>query len=324
MINKSHINGILLSLIIGVSAFIIAYFFTFFNAILLGLLLGIVIGNFFTISSQLSVGVTFTSSKLLELSIVFLAFGINYSDVNTIGWQNLVFIILMIIFVLAGTLFLSKKLNCPSNVGYLVGFGTAICGSSAIAAIAPNFKDNKEDIGVSLAVVNLFGVLGMLILPIVLPTLGLSNIETGVIIGGSLHAVGNVVGAGYAMSQSIGDFSLMIKMARVALLSPALILFSLLINKNKETNWKKHLNLPWYLWAFIFISIFVSTVSLPNVVLKNMDFLGKLSLTIAMSAIGLKVGFKSLLTSARKGLLFGALIFILQVLFLIALLFLFR
>jgi uncharacterized integral membrane protein (TIGR00698 family) len=324
MINKTHLNGIVLSLIIGISAFVIAHFITFFNAILLGLLLGIIIGNTVNISQKFTLGITFTSSKLLELSIVFLAFGINYADINTIGWENLLIIILMIVFALASTLFLSKKLNCPSNVGYLVGFGTSICGSSAIAALAPNFKDNKEDIGVSLAVVNLFGVIGMIVLPTVLPYMGLTNLEMGVIIGGSLHAVGNVVGAGYAMSQTVGDFSLMIKMARVALLSPALILFSLFINKNKETNWKKHLNLPWYLWAFIVISIIVSTVSMPDIVLKNMDFLGKISLTIAMSAIGLKVGFKSLLTSARKGLLFGAIIFIMQLLFLIALLFLFR
>ncbi len=324
MINKTHLSGLLLSLFIGTSSLIVAHFFSFFNAILLGLLLGILIGNAFKIPTHYSPGITFTSSKLLELSIIFLAFGINYGDINKIGWENVLIIFLMIVFLLISTRVLSNKLHCPSNVGYLVGFGTAICGSSAIAALAPTFKDNKEDIGVSLAVVNLFGVIGMLLLPLLLPNMGMTDIEMAVLIGGSLHAVGNVVGAGYAMSQSIGDLSLMVKLARVALLSPALIFFTIFINKDKDTHWKKHLKLPWYLWAFVIISIIVSYFTFTKGFLDAMSFLGKVSLTIAMTAIGLKVGFKTLLTSARKGLLFGAIIFILQLLFLIALLFLLR
>lgn len=308
-----HYRGIVLSFILAALAVGIAFWFPFLNSILVGLLLGIVVGNLVALPEKFQSGISFTGSKGLEIAVVLMAFGINYTHMAELGWERFLAMVVIVFAVLLLTVYLSKKFNCPSSIGWLVGFGTAICGSSAIAALAPSVQKNKEDVGVAMAVVNLYGTLGMLTLPLLAAALSLSNENISMLLGGTLHAVGNVAGAGYAMSQDIGDQSLTIKLARVALLSPGLIFFNYITQRKAGKTLKSMLVLPWYLWAFLFITILVSVVDVPPSVLKFFTETGKYILTLAMVAIGLKVSFASLLQSGKRGLLFGLVMFLVQV-----------
>ncbi|MCB0442974.1 MAG: putative sulfate exporter family transporter [Flavobacterium sp.] len=313
MIAKISFPGILFTCLVAAIALIISVLFPFFNSILIGMLLGILIGNFFKLPSQFSHGISLIGTKMLEFSILFLAFGINYSYIGKIGWESFLIVAFVVFVVLFLSVYLSKKMNCPSTVGWMIGFGTAICGSSAIAALAPSISKNKEDVGVALAVVNLFGTIGMLFLPLVLTLFSFSSIEASMLLGGTLHSVGNVAGAAFSISPEIGEQSITIKLARVALLSPGLIFFSYLTQDNKGKNWKNYFQLPWYLWGFILVTILVSIINIPTNVVNFSEVVGKILLTIAMTAIGLKVSFSSLITSGKKGLFYGFLIFIIQI-----------
>lgn len=325
MIAKMSVSGILFTVLIAAFAWTISVWFPFLNSILVGLLLGIIIGNFFKLPSQFSSGISLTGTKVLEFSILFLAFGINYSYMGKIGWQSFLLVVLVVFAVLLFSVFLSKKMNCPSTVGWMVGFGTAICGSSAIAALAPSLNKNKEDVGVAMAVVNLFGTLGMLFLPLILTFLPFSTTEISVLLGGTLHSVGNVAGAAFAVSPEVGEQALTIKLARVALLSPGLIFFSYLTRDNKGKNWKSYFYLPWYLWGFVLITVFVSLIKIPHQLINFTAEAGKVLLTVAMTAIGLKVSFSSLLNAGKKGLFYGFLIFLFQIiLILLGILFLIK
>lgn len=293
------------------------------QSILLGLLVGILINNLTTIPSKFQEGISFTSGKMLEISVVLLAFGINYTHIAQIGFSNFVVVILTVFLVLFFTMVLAKKMQCPRSVGWLVGFGTAVCGSSAIAALAPTVAKDKEDIAVSMAVVNLYGTLGMLVLPLLVTLFQMSDLDASLLLGGALHSVGNVAGAGYAVSESVGSNALTIKLARVAMLTPGLILFNYLL-RHQQNQKVAYWNLPWYLIAFLVISSLVSYVPFPSSLIDFTQFLGKVILTIAMVAIGLKIKFKALWESGKKGLLFGAIVFIAMVLFLFLLLFLIK
>jgi len=251
---------------------------------------------------------------VLEFSILFLAVGINYTYMGKIGWESFLLVGIVVFLALIFSVFLSKKMNCPSTVGWMVGFGTAICGSSAIAALAPSLKNNKEETGIALAVVNLFGTLGMLFLPVLIGLFSLSTTEISLLLGGTLHSVGNVAGAAFAVSDAVGEQAITIKLARVALLSPGLIFFNFLTrDKNATKNWKSYFQLPWYLWGFILITILVSIFPVTDSVLKFSSETGKILLTIAMTAIGLKVSFSALIQSGKKGLFYGLLIFLFQI-----------
>jgi len=270
------------------------------------------VGNLWRVPTLFQAGIGFTSSKLLELAVLFLAFSINYTHIAALGVGSFSIVALMVVAMVFITFFLARQVNCPGSTGWLVGFGTAICGSSAIAALAPRVAKNKEDVGIAMAVVNLFGSVGMVLLPLLLVRFDLDTKQLGLLIGGTLHSVGNVVGAGYTISDGVGEAATTIKLARVALLSPALILFNYLVNRAELKSWKQHLQLPWYLWGFIAITVLTSLVSMPPTLLAVMDTAGKLALTIALAAIGLKVSFRELYVSGRKGLGFGLIVFVIQ------------
>lgn len=235
-----------------------------------------------------------------------------------IGRSTFVGVAVVVFAVLFLSFFLSKRFNCPGNTGILVGFGTAICGSSAIAALAPSLqKQNKEDVAIAMAVVNLLGTLGMLFLPWALlqinwPSSDVASSAIGYLVGGSLHSVGNVAGAGFAIGKSAGDVAITVKLARVALLTPGLIFMTYLTQRNAEGSWKRYFKLPWYLIGFIIVTFVVSVVDVPKPALKDMEYVGKVILTIAMAAIGLKVSFKKLLQAGSRGLRFGVVMFALQ------------
>lgn len=313
---KLPVKGVVLSAIIGAVSLIVSmYTPSALNSVIIALVMGVLVNNLIKVPSSFQEGISMSSSKLLEWSILFLAFSINYTSVAALGVNSFISILVTVLVVLILTFYLSKKLNCPGATGYLVGFGTSICGSSAIAALAPSVVDakNSEDVVVSMSVVNLLGSLGMILFPIIFANLSLTNSQMALLVGGSLHSVGNVAGAGYALGDEIGEMSLTIKLARVALLSPALIFFNYLVNRHKVKSWKEHFILPWYLIGFFLISIFVSFIQLPEGVLSWIDFFGKVALTIAMAAIGLKVSFNKLIASGKKGIGFGIIIFLIQI-----------
>ncbi|MFM7005962.1 MAG: YeiH family protein [Flavobacteriales bacterium] len=309
---KLHLPGISLAAGLGFAAiFLSAYTPTFLNSYLLALLIGMLLAPQLNKMPQLDAGISMSSAKMLEWSVVLLAFSIDYKAVGAIGAADFAVILLVVLAVLLATYYLSRILSCPGKTGWLVGFGTAICGSSAIAALAPKIKADKEDVAISLASVNLLGSLGMILLPLLFQFYPLAEKQMAFLIGASLHSVGNVAGAGFSVSEDVGQLALVYKMARVALLSPAL-LFMVWLDSRKNAAQTFKFQLPWYLLAFLVISVLVSFYPLPTSMLKTSEFIGKIMLTIAMAAIGLKVHVFRLLKAGQRGLVFALIVFVLQ------------
>ncbi len=319
---KENSKGIVFAALIAAASILIAqYSPSFLNSVMWALFIGVALRNLVNIPQDWESGIAFASAKMLELSIVFLAFGINYGQIAGLGLGSFVAISITVLVVLIATFFMSKKFNCPTNTGLLVGFGTAICGSSAIAALAPSLKNGeKEDVAIAMAVVNLIGTVGMLVMPFVLLKLMWTDAEMGFLVGASLHSVGNVAGAGFALGKEAGDIAITVKLARVALLTPGLFLMNYLSNRHSGLGEKTKFQLPWYLIGFLLISLLLSLVSIPQEISKSATYTGNVILTIAMAGIGLKVSFKKLLQAGKRGLRFGIVIFIIQVVLLIGLL----
>lgn len=310
-------RGILLSISITLLAFILKPILGL-SVVLLALLLGVLTGNIIKIPENYNPGIKKSSSTFLELAIVFIAFSIDYNKLIDLGWKTIFIITSTMTLVLAATILLVKKMKDAPSSSYLIGFGTAICGSSAIAALSSVIPHKKEDLGISLAVVNFYGLLGMIFLPFVLVYF-YNEYQSGIFLGASLHSVGNVAGAGFGMNNIIGELAITVKLGRVALLTPALLIFQIFIEKSPHTK-QSTFKIPWYLLIFIFISTLTSFIDFPENIIR---FAGKISaflLAVAMAAIGLKINFKNLLTSGKKGLIFGGIVFITQLLAIIFLL----
>lgn len=312
----SHKYSLILILAITLLSYILAALLPLLSVILIGFLLGVLSGNLYPFEASCQKDFSFAGSKLLEISVVFLAFSINFTNIKSLGLPMITTVVLTLIVVLILSILLSKWFKCPNTTAWLTGFGTAICGSSAIAAAAPLVSKDKNDAAIALAVVNLLGSIAMIALPFLLNLFPLSITFKGLLLGGSLHSVGNVAGAAYTMDKEIGDAAITIKMARVALLSPALLFFQYLTTQNNKIGIKQYLKLPFYLILFLIISIMVSLIAIPPSFTHLMENSGKFVLTLAMVAIGLNIQVRHLISSGRKAMLFGIVIFILQLLLL--------
>ena len=313
---KKYFTGVLAATILAVVAYFIAPYIPGVNGVILAFIIAIILGNLIKMPSSMKEGVNYSASKILEFAIIFLAFSISFQSIAKLGWLKFLFVLVIIIISLVATILLAKRFKTSNSTSWLVGFGTAICGSSAIAAVAPMISKSEEDTGIAIATVNLLGSVGMIVLPFLLSFIFSDANDVGFLLGANLQSVGNVAGAGYGLSQEIGDTALTVKMARVALLSPAVIFFSFLVSKSEnESNGKGvSFKLPYYLWIFIGITIITSLVNIPEHILEVLQNIGKFLLTIAMAAIGLKVSFKTLWQSGKMAMGFGTLIFLIQVL----------
>ena len=150
-----HPKAILLSIALTAAAYLLAPFIPGLNGIILGLFLGILIGNLIKLDKETSSGIGLISSKGLEFAILFIAFSVDYGKLKDAGAQVVLFLALMILAVLVFGYLLAKLLKTQRSSAWLISFGTAICGSSAIAALAPSVSEDQDEVGVSIAVVNL-------------------------------------------------------------------------------------------------------------------------------------------------------------------------
>lgn len=280
------------------------------NSVIFGLLLGIVLGNLWTPTATFQAGISFSSSKILEFAIVMMAFEINILALSEVGLPIIATVLISITALLFLTLFLAKKMSCPDANGWLIGFGTAICGSAAISAIGPMITKDKAQIGISLAVINILGGLGIFFVPALIPVFGLDATESGVLVGGSLHSMGHVAGAAALLDEDVRNVAISVKLVRIAMLTPALILFSNVINAKQNKEAKYSVKLPIYLILFIVVSLFVSFIGVPKEVLSITKNLSNIGLTVAMVGIGLGISFKKLMQTGMKALSFGIVIFL--------------
>ena len=303
--------GLLLSLsIAGLSLYLSQYIGL--NEVLLALGAGILLGNTIRIPVAFNTGLRTASGLILELAILLMAFGINFKHILLLGWVPIAVVLVGITLVLALTVWIGKRSNIGGSTGWFIGFGTAICGSSAIAALAPSITKDKSEIGIALAVVNLYGLIGMVVLPLVAPYF-LDNVDISILLGASLHSMGNVAGAGFAMSSEVGEMAVMVKLGRIALLTPALLIFRGILHRSSGEK-RTGTFLPWYLIAFVAISIIASFYSFPQELINGTKWTSNFFLATAMAAIGTKMSFRNLIQSGKRGLVFGGILFALSLL----------
>ena len=221
---------------------------------------------------------------------------------------------------------LARLFRFNRRLALLLGIGNGVCGSSAIAATEKIVGAEKNEVGISVTVVNFLGVIGMFFLPVITNfVLHYNDLQSGFLIGNTLQAVGQVIAAGFSINETAGHTATIVKMMRILMLTP--IVLSLLFyfsrkNRKAEVIVKKQ-GIPYFITGFILMSLLPTFHLLPP---ATIEVLGKLShylLLLAMVAIGLKISFKSIVNQGGKALLIGGMIFLFQILFTIVMIVLF-
>ena len=196
------------------------------GAATIAILLGIFLGNTFVRGANLNRGTKVAESKLLEFSVVLLGTTVTFQTIAQIGLQGVAFILIQMSLTIIFAYLIGKKLAFSDNMSLLMAGGNAVCGSSAIASIAPAIQADEEEKGQIITLVNLLGTVLMLTLPILSGILyGTNLLARSALIGGTLQSVGQVVASANMVNENAVQLAMLFKIMRIVLLVAVVYLF---------------------------------------------------------------------------------------------------
>jgi len=319
---KKYTRGLLASIAVAIIASIFTHFVSFSTATV-AIILGMVVGNYFYKTfhgdgSHFKVGVKWAEKDLLMFAIALMGINLNFTMLANLGVKTLLIIIAGMIFTIFMGLVLGKLFKLNPKLSLMIGIGNGVCGSSAIAATSGVAKVQSNDIGISIALVNLMGTIGIFLAPALASLLGFTDIQAGVFTGNTLQAVGQAVAAGFSISPEAGHYATVVKMGRVLLLVP-LVLILIYIAKRESSNSseevKAKVGVPSFILWFVGFSVVASLGWLPKEVEGYISTVSHYITLIAMSAIGLMIHFGTIVKSAGTAFKVSSLLFALQLIF---------
>ncbi len=273
------------------------------------LLLGVLVRNLMGDRKAMATGIRVAAKTVLSLAVVLLGSSLDLLRLTSLSWKAGVGIVAAMTFVIALGPTIGQLLGMRWGSAFLIASGTAICGSSAIAAVAPLVPEAEEaDVGISVAVVNLLGAMWMVVLPPIFMGLHIEEDACALLLGGSLQAVGHVVGAAGAISDTLVESATAVKMGRVALLIPFVLLLGLRTGRSSEGGTRP--KLPLDLIGFLIATLLFTAGLLPAPLVAVLKTAAKWLLTIAMAGIGMSVRFSLLKTAGPRGMLLGLVLFL--------------
>jgi uncharacterized integral membrane protein (TIGR00698 family) len=250
-------------------------------------------------------GMNFCVKTLLRWAVALLGLRVALGDIAALGAQTaIVIVVAMAVTTASGFVFARWSGQAP-GFGALVGVGTAVCGASATLAtstVVPEYKGKKADIAFVVVAVNALATLAMLIYPPLCILLGFDAQTTGVMLGGTIHDVAQVVGAGYAVSDAVGNTAVIVKLFRVFLLLPVVLSVGWYFTKQGVRHGEAHVPVPVFAIVFLVLCLVNSAVplmpSLLPVYALAKSVLVEIStwgLLLAIGALGLGTSVKTII-----------------------------
>ena len=296
-------------------------------AILMGLLIGLAL-NFVNADKRLAPGLDFASQTLLRCGIVLLGLRITLDEITGLGFTPFVSLIGIMALVIGSGLIAAKLFKQDILFGLLAGGATAICGASAALAIWGLIGARRIDqsqFTIVLLGITLASAFAMTFYPPMAVFLGLNDVQAGFLIGASIHDVAQAIGGGFSFSNEAGEVATVVKLSRVTLLAPVLIIIALFLRKsNQETAEDKPQKLgfrkavPWFIVGFLVLVLVNTFAPVPEVVNAYGGRVASSCLLIAVVAAAVKSNMTGLLSHGWRS--FGPVFATTLVAFLLALL----
>jgi uncharacterized integral membrane protein (TIGR00698 family) len=305
--------GLIIIVIVGIASTYLAQIIPRIGDVTISILLGVIVGNLIPNLERFNPGILFSEKKLLTLAIALLGVELQLFTLLQSGVLSLVVIVVSVAVSLLVSVQVGKMMGFSRKFSVLMGAGNGICGSSAVAATSAVIHAEEKDIGIAISVVNLLGIIGIFLLPALTGLLAFPETSAGLVIGATLQAVGQVVAAGFAVGNTAGALATAVKMGRVLMLGPVVVmLHSLMIRRQGEKSPGVQIKVPLFIIGFFVLSVFASLNIAPDLVphIKNA---GRFLLVVAMAGIGMRIQLQTLFRSGPGALLFGAIIWFTQI-----------
>ncbi|UNM90119.1 YeiH family protein [Vagococcus sp. CY52-2] len=311
--------GLLLSLAIASLSKILAIWLPSLGAGTIAILLGIFLGNLFFNQSVWQKGTKFSEKTLLELSIVLLGTTVTFQTIVQIGGSGILFIMCQMTLTILSAYFIGKKLKFNQTMSLLMAGGNAVCGSSAIGAIAPEIGAKDKEKGQIITLVNLLGTVMMLTLPIIGGTVFTDNVMAkSALIGGTLQSVGQVIASANMVSSQVVEMATLFKILRIMFLVVVVFAFGKIANQSTDNNLtiqekaKKKFPLPWYIIGFIICCVLNSVIHFPTILSQTTHSISGWFEITALAAIGLRINAKEFFKEGPRFLAYAGSVGIVQ------------
>jgi uncharacterized integral membrane protein (TIGR00698 family) len=267
------------------------------EALVIAILLGTIVRTLWTPDRRWVPGIGFSARTLLEIAVMLLGASISFQAVLDAGLGLIIGIAVVVVLAIGASYGLGRMLGLPKGMAMLVACGNSICGNSAIAAVAPVIGAKPEDVASSIAFTAILGVIVVLALPLLVPLLGLSMTQYGVLAGLTVYAVPQVLAATVPVSLVSTQLGTLVKLVRVLMLGPVVIALSLVAGRSTKDaqpslSWNRLV--PWFIVGFLGLAVLRSLRVIPNAILQVIVPAATLLTIIAMAALGLGVDLKVL------------------------------
>ena len=317
--------GIVIVLIISVFVTFLSEFSFFKDLAISPLIIGILFGMLYANSikkyfpQSFDKGVAFCTKTLLRTGIVLYGFRLTFQNLEEVGFSGVftAFLIVSSTFII-GYLFGTKVLKLDREITILTSAGSAICGAAAVLATESVLKSPAYKSAIAVSTVVVFGTIAMFLYPFLfkLGILNLSDSNMGIYIGATLHEVAHAVGAGEALGENVSSNAVIVKMIRVMMLAPFLIVLSIWLLKtavnstidNKDT--KAKIIIPWFALMFIVVVAFNSFDLLSLQIVESINYLDSFILTVAMTALGMQTSFDKFKNVGLKPIYLASVLFL--------------
>ncbi len=301
------------------------------SEILIAVLLGLYLRNVIGVGERSKAGVKFAIQRVLRFGIILLGLRLSLQDVAATGVRALLLVTICISIALLLAFYAGKLFKVPPRLAALIGVGTAICGNTAIVATAPVLDASDEEVSFAVATITLFGLLAVLLYPLIGHLIGLNDRTFGLWAGTAVNDTSQVVAVGAIFSEAALNVATVVKLTRNTLMAPLIVLFGIFYGRGKDIrpddktigatrlDWKKLV--PGFVIGFLIMSllrtigvalgIFPQNVSNPGTLigaaafLKSMDGISKFAILMALAGVGLNTDLNSLRRIGLKPLIVG-------------------
>ncbi|MEO8058554.1 MAG: putative sulfate exporter family transporter [Burkholderiales bacterium] len=241
------------------------------NPVLVAMLFGLLLGTCFECPAALRPGLDFTKRYLLRLGVVLLGFRITVALLADLGPVPITIAALELVTVLVVVRVVAIRVfKLDSTLALLIAVGAAVCGAAAILSMAALTRAREQQAGVAITVITIAGTLALLLYPVAFTAgwmPGLDDRSFGVTVGASIFELAQVYGASYSVSEGALNAATLVKLSKVVMLVPLLLVFGVIQARKKQSlgqadGPKARLPIPWFVFGFVAVLLFNSAVTL--------------------------------------------------------------
>jgi len=309
---SSMLHGVLLITLFSCAAFYIGGMSFVKDLSLSPMIVGIVLGMLYANSLRNNLpdtwvpGIQFCSKRVLRIGIILYGFRLTFQDVTAVGVPAICVDAIIVVVTICGGVLIGRLLGMDRELALLTSVGSGICGAAAVLGAESAIKTQPYKTAVAVSTVVIFGTAAMFLYPVLYRNgvFALSPEAMGIFTGSTVHEVAHVVGAGNAMGKDISDCAIIVKMIRVMMLVPVLLVISLTAARAAASGGGAgkggKIAMPWFAILFLVVIGFNSFSLLPSGVVDSINTFDTFLLTMAMTALGAetsidkfrKAGFK--------------------------------